>query len=220
MALKNLKRGGGGGDNSVLPEDNYPAVLVAVVDLGIQRSIYNGEEKWLPQVYLAWELTGEEKPGRDQGNYILGRHYTASLNPKATLVAIINGMGVKIPEDGDFDFHSLLGRPCCVQVTHDAKGERTYMRIGGISKPPKGVVVKPSTLDPVYYEIPADPEVESIFDCPDWMPWHFGKNLTEVVSEGILNAREDRPRQARPVTSGAQPVRGGGHKIDPDEDVF
>lgn len=169
-----LKPSLGGDAPAAIEAGNYPAILVALVDLGTQESEYKGVVHYRRELFLAWEIPGEE------GAPVLGRSFAASLTPKSNLgkwLAALSKEG-RIPPEG-IDLRVLLGKPCLLQVSAQTKqtenGERTYNALVTVSRMPKGMAVPAAKRKHVV--IGLDDEI------PDWLPRSYGRLLGDIRSE-------------------------------------
>src|SRR5262249_53352279 len=116
--MKATKGGGEGGNFDAPPAGSIPGVLVALIDLGTHTEEYDGASKETHKVYLAWELTGEAKPGGG-GNFFIGRDYTYSFAESANLRKVVQAWrGKDFAQDEEFDLAMLLGKPCLLSLLH------------------------------------------------------------------------------------------------------
>jgi hypothetical protein len=118
------------------------------VDLGMQESNYNGQQKVQPKIYLRWQIPSlrlkYEKDGvQHEGPMAIGSKFTLSLHEKAGLRKILQSWRGKAftPEElKRFDVTTILGKPCLITVTHAPKdGGGVYANIGAVAKLPAGV---------------------------------------------------------------------------------
>lgn len=109
----------------VIAEDNYKAILIHIIDVGTQtvstpkfgeqkkRTIIFGFE--IPTVKI--EREGVEYP------LVLSSKYTFSMYKQSLLRKVVEGiLGKKLSdEDAEkFDFSSLIGKGCMVQIVHNS----------------------------------------------------------------------------------------------------
>lgn len=107
----------------VLEEGNYPATLYKIVYMGTVEGEYKGEKISSYKVNLTWELPTEMKvwkEGEDAKPVVVSKMYTLSMNSKANLRAIVEGMigGLTDAEAANFDIDDLLGKTCLVNVSY------------------------------------------------------------------------------------------------------
>jgi hypothetical protein len=196
-----------GGKYPKAPPGNHPAVLVAMVSMGTQKSGYAGEEGWQERVYLLWELVTEEVPGTGR-NHLIGTDVTLSLNAKAKLRQWVEArLGRPISDGEDYDVSAELGKPCYLNVV--LKGG--YPRVEGVGAVPKGITVPPPKNKPVAVSLD-DFQKNGAGAIPGWVEahWHFGRPISAHVRECREIAGE-KPRHTSQET--APVVGGGGNKI-------
>ena len=139
----------GGGSYTPPPEGTHIALCNMVVDLGLQRGSFQGEEKIVHQVYIRWELPNErfewEKDGEPlEGPMVIGKTYTLSLSNKANLYKDLTSWRGKAFTDEElagFDLFTILGVPCQVTITHWKSGERSGGSVASVAGIPKGMSV-------------------------------------------------------------------------------
>ena len=107
----------------------HNAVLVDVIDKGVQTVEYNGEQKQLHKVRLLWETEEKTSGGRPM---MVGRTYTRSLAPRSNLRAALRswrGKDLSGEETGGVDIDNFIGKPAQVFVaSFDSNGEpRVYV---------------------------------------------------------------------------------------------
>lgn len=176
--------GGGGGEARELPEaDVCPAVFVAVIDCGTHLKDYGGGEgaKDAHEVYLAWELPGQEIAGTKGGrNHVLARTFTLSLHERAGLRKVIDAVTPKPLSDGDtFDLADLLSAGCQLDVKHKvSKGKGLpFAVVKDVFRLGKGTRVAPPTYAPVYYEVDRGEEPPA----DEWLPYIYDGDAGKMV---------------------------------------
>lgn len=137
----------GGGDFPVCPEGLFNAVCVDVVDLGLEKEVWEGKTKEQRKVRFVFQVDArddDDNPVRDEGGERDGRmfevwsKFTLSLGDRAKLLPFVQAWtGKTIPkevrEEG-FEMDNLIGRYAQVTIVHnksEAKN-RTYANINGI----------------------------------------------------------------------------------------
>jgi hypothetical protein len=167
---------GGGSDFKPVPQGTHLAVCNMVVDLGKQRSEWQGQEKIKHQIFLRWELPNErlewsDKDGNPkEGPMVIGQTYTASLGERANLrhhLESWRGRAFTPDELKAFDVSNLLGKPCMVTVTHAERNGRTYANVTSVTGIPKGMT-KPETteLEKVLFD---DDNQYAYQHLPEWL---------------------------------------------------
>jgi hypothetical protein len=180
--MKGLKpTSGGGGDYEIPSAESHPAVLTAIIDLGTHLEEFQGTEKNTHKVYFCWELTGDEVK-KDGTRFLIGRDFTLSLNEKAGLrIWLGTWLGLKFQDGEDFDLSTLLGRTGLLTVEHKVSGtNRTYTKIASITKPPRGYVIPPARMVPLYLDLDEVEEDELPIELIK-LPYLYGKPIPEVI---------------------------------------
>lgn len=171
----------GGDYHSSLEAGNYPAVLVALVDLGIQESDYQGTISYRQEIYLAWEIPGES------GSPVLGKSFAAILTPKSNLgkwMSSLSSTG-QLPPEG-VDLTKLLGTACLLQVAATVKEDRTFNSLANVSRLVKGMSKPASTRQPVMIGLRDE--------IPEWLPRLYGRLLADVRAESVEESGRTRSR--------------------------
>jgi hypothetical protein len=167
----------GAGNFEVPPAGNWPAVLVAMIDLGSHDDRFNpGKSK--RQVYLTWEVETEEEGGEVK-RFVMGERYTASLNEKANLRKVVNALrGKPLGDDEDIDVLDLLGKSCMVEVVHQENGDKTYANVGAVSSLPRKMAPLEPEHEPFSWELAsAEPPPSEA-----WLPRVYGRKVAEVIA--------------------------------------
>ncbi len=138
----------GGKDFDPVPEGSRLAICDMFVDLGMQDSNYNGQQKTQHKIYLRWQIPSLRlKYTKDdvehEGPMAIGSKFTLSLHEKAALRKILQswrGRAFTPDELKKFDVTTILGAPCLITVTHAPKdGGGVYANVGAVAKLPPGV---------------------------------------------------------------------------------
>lgn len=203
---------------------NYPAVLIALVDLGTQESEYKGVVSYRREIFLAWEIPGEK------GAPVLGKAFSASLSAKSNLGKWLAALAKdgKIPAEG-INLLDLLGKPCLLQVSSETKKnsegqERTYNGLTTVSRLPKEMQAPKPSRKPLVVNL-TDQEI------PDWLPRSYGQVLAEVraqcaelhsTTRGKFEAWKKAPKKKAPQAADGGGGNGGydegGYPDDSSED--
>lgn len=172
----------------VIEEGTYPAVCVAVVDLGTQRVTFGQNAYDQHKVYLAFELAEKDGQGRP---FLIASDYALVTSGKSRLRPLIAGLfGKEAAETDKFDVAKFRGMPCLLTVAHhETASGRTVAQINSISRVPKGQKVEPPEHRSFVYEIGQGVE-QPLYGLPDWLPYLYGKPVPEVVAQ----AKEWRDR--------------------------
>lgn len=188
------------------PEGDHFAACVAVVDLGTHTPPkgYQGappEARHL--VFIAWELV--DLPTRP----VIGKDFTASLHEKAKLrIWLKQWFGKDV--SGEFDVKRLVGQKCQLTVEH-TPGERPFAVITQLTKLRATDKVKDAEHKATTFDLDED---EGEFDCPEWMPYLYGRDLSEWIAD-----REEltppSPRHTSRDGDSVKPKQAPGHDSQP-----
>jgi hypothetical protein len=196
------KGAGGGNVPDAAPEGNWPAVCVAVIDLGTQsqRKYQSQEREDVRKILLIWELVDVE------GNPLVDRDFRASMHEKAGIRQFLTSWIGPQKNGVKFDFFQLVGKTCLLNVTHSHSkdGERTYANADKATPLP-AAYKKPGMMPAPTHE-PIAIRVGEAHELPAWVPYHFGR----PVKEWLASARENR----RTTTGTSQ---ADGDEYSPDE---
>ena len=138
----------GGSEFKLVPAGLHMARCFRVIDLGTQKSQWQGKEKWSRKVLIQWELHGEDEDGAplltDEGKPLsVSKRYTLSLGENAQLRADLvswRGRDFTPEELAGFDISKLLGTWCMVNITHDKKKNgNTYTNVSSVTPVPKAL---------------------------------------------------------------------------------
>lgn len=194
----------GGRDFKKVPQGCHFAICNMVVDLGVQRTEYQGEVKKVHQIYLRWEVPDErvtyEKDGRQvEGPQSIGATYTLSMSPKANLRKIIeNWTGKTFPEkNAEFDVTQLAGTCCQIMVTHKTGNGKVYANVTGvmgISKDQKQrAATAKSEVGVVVYDLETDDP--AMFDkLPKWLKEKL--DVREADGDRPVTGGKDAPTKS------------------------
>jgi len=138
----------GGGDFTPAPEGTHFGACDMVVDLGLQKTSFQGVESNKHQIYVRWQIPSERMEWTDgegnkkEGPVVIGKTYTASLGEKANLRKDLQswrGRAFTEAELKGFDISKLLGVGATISIVHNHKDSKTYANIGAIGGLPKGM---------------------------------------------------------------------------------
>ncbi len=187
-------------EQTEIPESGFhKAVLVAIVDLGTHSEVYKDQPaKDTHKILLAFELV-EERLAGTKWNHVIGREFTLSLNSKAGLRLLIEGLlGNKFTnaEEEKFDISSLKGRSCWLTIEH-GKSKTTDRKYAIISKATKtkGNEVWTPMFKPFVWAIgDGEPPVQN------WLPPVFVDQQLKAPHVKIKASQELAPKgNSRPA---------------------
>lgn len=178
MSGLSLKANKGGGGHAKAPAGNHPAVLVAIVDMGTHYSEFQSVGKWQRKAYFVWELVTEKIAGTKDKNHVIGIDLALSLNEKAKLRKFIESrLGKPLPDGADYDVSAELGQRCLLGVIE----KNGHPKVETVSAVPKGLPFPEPQNAPTYY--PLDAIRSGNVKVPEWVPWFYGKPLTDEISQ-------------------------------------
>jgi hypothetical protein len=134
------------------PTGTHSARCISIIDLGTQRSTYEGEVQIKHQFVIRWELSNELMTSGDfEGKpFTVSKFYTASLHEKAALrkdLAAWRSRDFTAEELKGFDLQTILGKPCMLAVGLSEKGKAKVTSVMGL---PKGMQV-PAQVNPSFH---------------------------------------------------------------------
>lgn len=124
------------------PSGAHRAVCISFIDLGTQKTEYQGQTSHKRLISIRWELPDERM---DDGRpFTISKRYTWSMSDRATLRKDLESWRGKPFERGDFgpsgfDTRRLLGVPCLLTIVHKDGQNGTFANIAAISPLPKGM---------------------------------------------------------------------------------
>jgi hypothetical protein len=185
-----------------------------VVDLGTQKTEWQGQTKYLAKIMIQFEVHGEDENGKpiitSKGEPMsISKNYTLSLAEKATLRKDLAGWRGRdfTPEElKGFELKNILGHWAMLSVAKSlGNNGKEYTNIMSVNPVP--VAIKKAGL-PVGFN---DPAIFSIADADMDLFETFSKNLKEKIQASPeWQARE---QYTKTETSGGQGME------DIDEDI-
>lgn len=127
------------------PTGTHSARCIAIIDLGTQKTTFEGEAQIKHQLVMRWELSNELMTSGDFAGkpFTVSKFYTASLHEKAGLrkdLAAWRGRDFTQDELKGFDLKNVLGHACMLAVGLSEKGKAKVTSVMGM---PKGMTVPP-----------------------------------------------------------------------------
>jgi hypothetical protein len=200
---------GNGKKQEQLEAGNYLARLVQVVDLGLQpQDNFKGEEKPpAHRVMFGYELGTEfmkDEDGKDMEDK--PRWISEDFpfyNLKADLAKStkrIKAMDPSLSKEGRLA--DMLGMPCTVTVVVDKNNKtgKTYVNVGNITPPMKGIPVPELKNDPRLFELD-EPDMEIFEGLPDWIQNKVKSNLEfngSPLQKALGIEQEEKPEDPAP----------------------
>lgn len=157
----------------------HTGVCYMVVDIGTQKTSFEGEEKEVRQVIIGWELPDEKT---DEGKPLsIFKTYTLSFNEKASL-AIAYKAWMKEPDAKKFNLSKLIGSGCNLTIGRTS-GDNA--KVTGVSALKAKEKVPELTVGKIEFDLRApDPLaldylpkfiVEKIEASPEWAAYKNGE---------------------------------------------
>lgn len=200
-----MKWTGSSGDFKQPPTGTHLARCIGVIDLGTQKSEYQGQANIRRQVILRWELPTELiEDGDAKGKpFICSKFYTASLNEKSRLYAdLVNWRGREFSAEElkGFDSKNVLDKACMISITENEQGKA---RVTGIMKAPTHMPCPPRVNDLIFLSLE---------------PGEFDRATFDSLSEGFQKIIKLSPEYAElnGAASGNHSRKGAG---DLDDDI-
>ena len=122
----------------------HNAVLVDVIDKGLQTWDVRGKSVQAPKVRLLWEVEEKTDGGKPM---LVGKNYTKSLglnSPLRTMLCSWLGGEMSEQELDDIDTDDLIGRPAQVLVVSYVKDGERRVYVKEVRKPLEDKQLKPS----------------------------------------------------------------------------
>jgi len=123
----------------------HKARCVRMIDLGTQRSEYQGDVSWKRQVLISWEVPSELTNSGEPK--LISKFYTLSLHEKSNLgkdLTAWRGRAFTEIEKQEFDITALLGVPCMLNIVDGRDGNT---KVGSVMP-----LQKNDTLEPQFHE--------------------------------------------------------------------
>lgn len=143
-----VENSGSGGSFTPVPAGAHLARLYRIIDLGTQKSEYDGKVNYLHKVKFVWEVHGEDENNKplvtDKGEpMVITRDYTLSWGEKANLRKDLEswrGKPFTEEEQRRFDLKNILDQWCMINVQHKPRQKGgVFANIVGVTPVPKVV---------------------------------------------------------------------------------
>lgn len=167
----------------------YPAVLVALIDLGTHPRIVKdnktGQEKTIRQrkLFFVFELTGEfDSKGE---SFLVAQDYTWSLHKQSKLRPMIEGwQGKGMAADEKFSVISLLGKECCLSISESvSSGGKKFTEISGVGPVMKGLVVPKPFRELFAFNVATLGSAKDDIPIPEWVPRIYGREVRDDIKK-------------------------------------
>jgi len=176
----------GGGDFKPVPAGMHLARCYRIIDLGTQKTEFQGQVKMQRKIIMQFEVHGEDDSGKpiqmDDGKPMsISKNYTLSLAEKATLRADLQswrGRDFRPDELRGFELKNVLGAWAMISVVQ-AMGNngKEYTNIVNVNSVPS--IIKSAGLPKGHNEL-----VLWSFDDPDMKVFEtFSNNIKKKIQE-------------------------------------
>jgi hypothetical protein len=210
------KDSGGDGNFTPVPPGMHLARCYRIIDLGTQKSEFQGQIKYLQKVMLQFEVHGEDEKGKalvtSKGDPLsISKNYTLSLAEKATLrLDLQTWRGVAFTPDQlrGFELKNILGHWAMLSVAKSiGNNGKEYTNIMSINPVP--AAIKRSGLPTGFNKL-----AMFVIDNPDM---ELFETFSSSLKEKIQATPEWRARNAgQPVS---KPAPSGSGFDDMDDDI-
>lgn len=142
------KDSGGDGNFTPVPPGMHLARCYRIVDLGTQKSEFQGQTKYLQKVMLQFEVHGEDEKGKalvtSKGDPLsISKNYTLSLAEKATLrkdLQTWRGVAFTPDQLRGFELKNVLGHWAMLSVAKDVGNNgKEYTNIMSVNTVPVAI---------------------------------------------------------------------------------
>jgi len=183
-----------------LDAGSYPSKLVALVDLGTQRSEFEGEIKEQKKIRLLFEVNEQKEDG---SNFTIKKDFTLSLDESAGLRKFLQtwrGKTFTAEELKGFDIAKLLGANALLSIVEkESKNGKVYSTLDTASILPKGMTAFENKIEPFFFLISEKSNwekldkwtQETILQSKEGLA--SGLKLTEQASEAKQESDDDLP---------------------------
>lgn len=176
----------------------YPAVCVAVLDIGTQHN--QKFSKMEPKVIVIMEFPTKTVniDGQDKPRWV-SKEFTLSLNDKANLKAFIEvwlGRSLTDKEkDEGFDLKCLLGEPGIATVTADlCKDGKTRNRLGSVVPLMEGMNAPVLQSEMLWWDMGAEWDKDMFEKIPNWIQNRIRKSQEyqqNIAPNETIEAKDD-----------------------------
>lgn len=214
MSKFSVKQSEGGADFKPLEAGTYVARCFGVVVTGTHDAEYQGRKYKRSLVRLQWELP-DEMEDFGQGKLeprVIGKKYTNSLGGGSKPSALRGhleawrGRPFTPEELKGFELTNLIGVPCILTVTNEAKqdGSGNYAAVAAVGKLMKGQTCPLAITKPVLYHVDELSE-GSFATLPEWI-------------QKEIQGSDEWKRKVAMAPNPSQPAQTATEYADDDDD--
>jgi hypothetical protein len=183
----------GGKKKQPFEEGVYVARIVQLVDLGIQHTEYEGQEKDVHQVYITYEFPTERiEVNNESRPRWISKQYTVSMHEMSALYKVVKAAD---PEDKftnkGRNVKGLIGLPVQIEVGTTASGNA---KVSSVSRVMKGIQVGELENKPIYFDFD-DFDAEQFIKFPDFLQdlIKSAQDFNPDWLKGVAKKQEKRP---------------------------
>lgn len=203
----------------LVPAGSHLARCYRIVDLGTQKSSYDGNVKFLRKVLINWELHSEDAEGQplvtDKGEPLsIQREYTLAFVEKANLrIDIQNWFGKTFTDQEAmrYDLKNILGEWGMVSVIHQTNGKgKTFANVKTVSAVPN-IYIKaglPQPHNPIQMFRIAAPDLALFEKLPNWLKTKIFLSPEGQAMKITHQLSDPKPYGSEQGAQGAQSVQG------------
>jgi hypothetical protein len=175
-----------GGSFKPVPAGMHLARCYRIIDLGTQKSEYEGKVNFLRKIKVVWEVHGTDDDGTpivtDKGEpFIITKDYTLSWGEKANLrkdLEAWRGKPFSQDEQRRFDLKNVLDKFCMINVQHKPRrtGDGVYANVVTVTPVPAPLKASmPKGFNPAQMFTLGEPDMD-MFET-------FGDYLKEQIKQ-------------------------------------
>ncbi len=175
-----------GGSFKPVPAGMHLARCYRIIDLGTQKSEYEGKVNFLRKIKVVWEVHGTDDDGTpivtDKGEpFIITKDYTLSWGEKANLrkdLEAWRGKPFSQDEQRRFDLKNVLDKFCMINVQHKPRrtGDGVYANVVTVTPVPAPLKASmPKGFNPAQMFTLGEPDM-NMFET-------FGDYLKEQIKQ-------------------------------------
>ena len=177
------------------PEGTHVARCVQLIDIGNQKTEYDGRARVQAKVIVGWELPNELDDGVPDGEnarppepFLVWCRYTRSLDSRARLRAMLESWRGEDFSSGDlqeFNLVNILEKPCMVTIKHNKVGDKTYANVTAVTSMVKGIECPPQSHETIVFDIDSwDQQVFEALGKGTQATIMKSEEMTSKLSEG------------------------------------
>ena len=192
------------GEYEIPEAGSSPAIIVGLVDLGTQTRTYQGQTSEAHKVLILFQLDQVKSDGTP---FVLSKDETLSFHRKSNLRKLAETIRGKAWDEGQpIDYSSLVGQTVLLTIeTATSSSGSEYCKVSNITKIPKGMAKVEPQVETICWSIGDD-----MGELPSWIPYLYGKRITDVIS----SSRELSGGVAPPATRPAPAPSKGSRRAD------